>query len=98
MKDKHYSKMTLETKNIYRSYLKEKSKRGKIELKDLLSASLTENVNISDYIADEKYNSKALLYISLIAIISFILSYYLSQFLTSYRWLGFLILFILLVK
>ena len=95
MKDKHYSKMTLETKNIYRSYLKEKSKRGKIELKDLLSASLTENVNISDYIADEKkYNSKASLYISLIAIISLILSYYLSQFLTSYRWLGFLILFI----
>ena len=29
MKDKHYSKMTLETKNIYRSYLKEKSKRVK---------------------------------------------------------------------
>ncbi len=95
MKDKFYSKMTLETKEIYRSYLKNKSRKVNIELMDILQESVTEDNNISDYITDKKnYKFKAILYIGLIVILTGSLSYYFSSFLTSYRLLGFLVLLI----
>ncbi len=95
MKDKSYSKMTLETKEIYRSYLKHKSRKGNIELMDLLQESLSEKQDVTEHLVDKKnYNLKALFYISLVALFTGGFSFYFSSFLTKYRLFGFIVLLI----
>lgn len=94
-KDKFYAKMTPETKDVYRSYLKNKSQKSKINLIKFLNESLTETENISDYIVEKDYYIfKLIMYLTIITISSISLSYVFTFFLKSYKWLGFLIFLI----
>ncbi|MDD4282180.1 MAG: glucoamylase family protein [Bacilli bacterium] len=94
-KDKFYSQMTIETKERYRSYLKEKSKKGNLDLVEFLNDSFEDSNNISaSFNNKDNYKLKFAFYLGIILVPTVVLSYYLSIYLTSYRWIGFLILLI----
>ncbi|MDD2435526.1 MAG: glucoamylase family protein, partial [Bacilli bacterium] len=94
--DKYYSSMTLETKVLVRNKLLKEAKKRKVTLDTVVNEILQDSNNVSNSIADlqKSNNNKVVFYITTILIFTFVISYDLSAFLSSYRWLGFLVLLI----
>ncbi len=92
--DKYYSTMTLETKALIRNQLLKEAKRKNVTLDEVVNDILDEGNNISESIAEmQKSNEKRVVfYLTTILVLTIVISCFLSTYLSSYRFLGFIVL------
>lgn len=99
LNDKIYSKMTVETKDLYRKQVEKLAKKAHCTEVQYLN-KLVDNMNGEDYhIGYYLFKNKnkgiwVVLYILTICMVTFFTSFYISKYFIKYRLLGFLILLI----
>lgn len=99
LEDEIYSKMTVESKRLYRNQLLKLSKKNH---KDELSylEELVEKANGDQYhigfqlFPKKKNNLRVILYILIILVATVGISFFISKYFISWRWLGFILLLI----
>ena len=99
LEDEVYAKMTIESKRLYREQLLKLSKRHHKDeltyLQELLDKADGEEYHIGFQLFPKKKNTlKVTLYILTIVIASVGISFLLSKYFISWRWLGFILLLI----
>lgn len=99
LEDDTYKKMTVESKDIYRRQIKKLAKIKRITelslVNDLFKKSREENKHIGFYLFRNKnYQFRTIMYLLVITLLTFIISFFLSKYFINMRWLGFLILLV----
>ncbi len=99
LEDEVYAKMTVESKRLYRNQLLKLSKRHHQDeltyLEGLLNKVDGEQYHIGFQLFPKKKNTfKVVLYVLTIILASVVISYFLSKYFISWRWLGFILLLI----
>lgn len=99
LEDDIYKKMTVESKDIYRKQIRKLTRiKRTTELSlvnGLFKKSREENKHIGFYLFRNKnYQFRTIMYLLVITLLTFIISFFLSKYFINMRWLGFLILLV----
>lgn len=99
LEDDIYKKMTVESKDIYRRQIRKLTRiKRTTELSlvnGLFKKSREENKHIGFYLFRNKnYQFRTIMYLLVITLLTFIISFFLSKYFINMRWLGFLILLV----
>ena len=97
--DSYYGQMTVETKELYRNAVSVKARKKGISeyeyAKEVIAQATKENEHIGKYLLKkEKVKLRAYVYVGVVAILTFALSYLLSAYLIKPRIVSFLLLLI----
>ena len=95
--DPYYGQMTIETKELYRNLVLKNAKKYKLSeyeyAKEIIGRATKENEHIGKYLfKKERVKLRAYVYVSVVAVLTFIISFILSDFLIKPRIISFLLL------
>ena len=99
LEDEIYAKMTVESKRLYRNQLLKLAKKNHKDevtyLEELLDKVDGNEYHIGFWLFPKKKNTvKVILYILTIVVVTLVISFFLSRYFITWRWLGFLLLLI----